>query len=112
MTDTPMWQPSRERIANSTMKRFMHEVAERWDIAAQTYPSLHRWSVEQPEDFWLTVWDFCGVIAKRRGDAIVRDREKMPGACWFPEARLNFAERICCAGAITARLSSSGAKTR
>tara|TARA_R110002167_G_scaffold164309_6_gene361268 strand:- start:2118 stop:4073 length:1956 start_codon:yes stop_codon:yes gene_type:complete len=94
MTDTPLWTPSRERVAGTTMARFMETVSQRWDVAVPDYPALHRWSVEQPEDFWLTIWDFCGVIAEHRGDVIVRDREQMPGARWFPEARLNFAENL------------------
>src|SRR3546814_17805295 len=44
--------------------------------------------------FWTAVWDFCGVIADpERGRAVV-DADKMPGARFFPDARLNFAENL------------------
>ena len=50
--------------------------------------------MKQPEQFWQSVWSFCGVIASDRGNRAVADREKMPGARWFPDARLNFAQNL------------------
>ena len=44
------------------------------------------------EDFWTAVWDDCGVIAETRGERVLADGDKMPGARFFPDARLNFAE--------------------
>ena len=52
------------------------------------------WSIEDLERFWHAVWSFCGVEAATQGDVILVDRHKMPGARWFPEARLNFAENL------------------
>ena len=54
---------------------------------------MHRWSIEQPEEFWSAVWDFCEVIGEK-GSVVLRDGDRMPGAQWFPEARLNFAENL------------------
>ena len=92
--DQPLWRPSPERMVDASISRFMAEVARRWNVAVDDYAALHRWSVAEPEAFWQTVWDFCGVIAETRGDRVVADREKMPGARWFPDARLNFAENL------------------
>jgi acetoacetyl-CoA synthetase len=55
------------------------------------YGALWRWSVEKREAFWRAIWDFCGVIGEIGGTAVL-DGERMPGARWFPEGRLNFAE--------------------
>ena len=55
------------------------------------FDALHRWSIEQPGEFWELLWRFCQV----RGEAGLRrliNPERMPGAKWFPEAKLNFAE--------------------
>ncbi len=90
---TPLWQPSAERIAGANLTAFMGAVAARWQRRCDDYASLHRWSVEHPEEFWVSVWEFCNV----RGEMcsrIVVDGERMPGAQWFPEARLNFAENL------------------
>ena len=58
------------------------------------YRGLHRWSVEEPEAFWNVVWDLCEVRARTRGERTLVDGERMPGARFFPDARLNFAENL------------------
>ena len=94
MTDRPLWKPSPERIAGSNMTAFMKFLDERHGTALADYDSLHRFSVERMEDFWVAVWDFCGVVAQSRGRTVIADKAKMPGARFFPEARLNFAENL------------------
>ncbi len=61
------------------------------------YSALHRFSVDHPDRFWASIWDFCGVIAETRGDVVVeagQDGTWMPGARFFPQARLNFARNL------------------
>jgi acetoacetyl-CoA synthetase len=58
-----------------------------------SYDELHAWSVAQAGDFWNLVWDFCGVRGEKGGRTLV-DGERMPGARWFPDGRLNFAENL------------------
>jgi len=55
--------------------------------------ALHAWSVAERGPFWTAVWDWCGVVGERGERALV-DGERMPGARWFPDARLNFAENL------------------
>src|SRR6185503_7658326 len=57
-------------------------------------PDFYRWSVQCPEEFWSDTWGFCGVVASRKGGSVLVDGDKMPGARWFPEARLNLAENL------------------
>src|SRR4029079_19460064 len=57
------------------------------------YRDLHRWSVEQRGTFWSLVWEFSGVVGER-GDRVLVDGDRMPGARFFPDARLNFAENL------------------
>ncbi len=85
---TPLWRPSESRISNASVTRFRN-----WAGQAD-YESLYRWSIQQPEEFWSAVWDFCEVRASHKGDVVVQDGHKMPGARWFPQARLNFAENL------------------
>jgi acetoacetyl-CoA synthetase len=89
----PLWTPSPDRTKNAAITRFAREAEARFGIQAQDYVSLHRWSVENPGQFWDLVWDFCGVIGEK-GGKIVENPGKMPGASWFPEAKLNFAENL------------------
>ena len=66
---------------------------ERYGVNAQSYADLHQWSCTEREQFWQAIWQFCGVIGTA-GDVILINRDRMPGARWFPEARLNFAENL------------------
>ena len=88
----PLWTASEERKATSRMAAFMKAVGERYGLPISDYDGLHRFSIERQEDFWNTVWDFCGVIASERGTRVLIDADKMPGARYFPDARLNYAE--------------------
>ncbi len=89
----PIWQPEPHNLANSHLLRFARQAEQQHGIKVPDYASLWRWSVDQPEDFWRLVWDYCGVIGSR-GERILLDGEKMPGARWFPDARLNLAENL------------------
>ncbi len=93
LPDQPMWRPSSERIAASNLTAFMQQAGVRWRRGFADYAALHRWSVEHPEEFWASVWEFGGVVGEM-GNTVVVDAERMPGARWFPEARLNFAENL------------------
>ncbi len=67
--------------------------------AVTDYPSLYRWSVDQPAAFWGEVWSFCGIVASRPAERVVEGLERLPGVrpagvTWFPGARLNFAENM------------------
>ena len=89
----PLWTPSPERVRKTHLDRFRRHVERAHGVALPDYETLWRWSVERPEDFWREVWDLAGIVGER-GATVVRDRERMPGARWFPDARLNFAENL------------------
>ncbi|MAU61928.1 MAG: acetoacetate--CoA ligase [Parvibaculum sp.] len=91
--DTPLWMPSAEAVAASNMMAFMGLVNERHGLSLGGYDALHAWSVANPALFWDAVWDFAGVIGDK-GDAVLADADRMPGAKFFPEGRLNFAENL------------------
>jgi acetoacetyl-CoA synthetase len=90
----PIWSPSPERVQRASLTRFMHWVQERYKAPVHDYASLHRWSVEYPENFWSGVWDFCEVRAERRATVILEDGNRLPGAKWFTDASLNYAENL------------------
>ncbi len=62
-------------------------------LSFASYAELHRWSIDDREAFWDLVWDFCGIVGDK-GDRVLVDGEKMPGAAFFPDATLNFAENL------------------
>ncbi|GGO85238.1 acetoacetyl-CoA synthetase [Marinobacterium nitratireducens] len=89
-----LWQPGAERVERSNLQRFMQLAGERAGRPFVDYDDFYRWSVEQPEAFWSLMWDFGGVRASARGDEVLVDGDRMPGARWFPGARLNYAENL------------------
>ncbi len=90
----PLWRPSRERIAAANLTEFMARVGQQWGVAAGSYRDLYGWSIAQPEQFWKSVWSFCGVVADTQGEVALSDPKRMPGGLFFPQARLNYAENL------------------
>ena len=90
----PLWTPSAERAAAANVTAFMAAVEAQFSVPVSDYEALYRWSVAAPEDFWRAVWSFTEVIAETQGGVVLADADKMPGARFFPEARLNFAENL------------------
>ena len=94
MHERPIWEPSQALIAEANVTAFARQAVRRWKLALNTYPDFYAWSVDHPEQFWNSVWDDCGVIASNKGRRVLVEGGRMPGAKWFPEARLNFAENM------------------
>lgn len=90
----PIWIPSAERVADANLTAFIREINRRYGTNLSDYDRLHRFSVDSPGRFWGAVWDFCEVSAEARGECVVDDPARMPGARWFPDARLNFAHNL------------------
>ncbi len=92
-TSAPLWKPDAariERAAVTTLRRQASAIAGR-DLA--DYDALHGWSIEDRGAFWNLVWDFCGIVGEK-GERHLVDGDRMPGASFFPDARLNFAENL------------------
>jgi len=82
---TKLWEPPRELVEGSLMTKYI-----RWlDRGFDDYAALHRWSVEDLDGFWASIWEFFGVDGDY--EQVLADRS-MPGAKWFPGAELNYAE--------------------
>ncbi|MGH7074754.1 MAG: acetoacetate--CoA ligase [Stellaceae bacterium] len=91
--DTPLWQPPAGWLERANMNRFARAAERRWQRKFADYEALHRWSIEAPQEFWRSIWEFTEVIGEP-GDIVVADGDKMPGARFFPEGRLNFTENL------------------
>jgi acetoacetyl-CoA synthetase len=91
---TPIWKPSLERKLNSNLTKFarQHQSTARYADSFE-YAPLHRWSLDNQEQFWSRLWDHCGVVGDK-GQRILDNGDRMPGARWFPDATLNFAENL------------------
>jgi acetoacetyl-CoA synthetase len=90
----PLWTPSKERVETANLTRFIAEVNRRHGLSLDGYGDLWAWSVEHMEEFWADFWDFADIKAETRGERVLVDADKMPGARFFPDAKLNYAENL------------------
>jgi acetoacetyl-CoA synthetase len=92
MTDL-LWQPSPATIAGANMTRFRDQVQRDWAVELADTAALWQWSVTEIEQFWQSLWRFGRVVGDA-GATVLKDRQLMPGARFFPDARLNFTENL------------------
>ncbi len=92
-TPTVLWEPGEELKAGTTLARYMRWLSDERGVHVPSYDELWHWSVEDLEGFWASIWDFFEVRAEQPYEAVLGSRE-MPGAEWFPGARLSYAEHV------------------
>ncbi|HPT56100.1 MAG TPA: acetoacetate--CoA ligase, partial [Casimicrobium sp.] len=93
MNEQPLWSPSSERIGSARITAFTQLLRDKYQQQFPDYWSLWRWSIANKETFWREAWNFCGVVGEQ-GERVLVDGHLMPGAQWFPDARLNYAENL------------------
>ncbi|MBP2485952.1 acetoacetate--CoA ligase [Rhizobium leguminosarum] len=89
----PLWVPSEDAVAKSPIHAFMERCNADFGLSLSGFEELHAWSVAERENFWSTVWDFCGVKGER-GVEVLANGDRMLDARFFPDATLNFAENL------------------
>ena len=88
-----MWEPSQAAIESAQITQFARYCVHRFGLGFNTYPEFYQWTCDESESFWSALWDW-GAVRGRKGEPILVDGHKMPGAKWFPGARFNFAENL------------------
>ena len=88
-----LWTPSPERVAQANLTAFCAWLAAERGLRFDGYAELWRWSVADLDGFWQAVWDYCEIEASAPPDRVL-GRRGMPGADWFPGARLNYAQHV------------------
>ena len=89
-----LWRPSPERIANANLTRFMKCVSARTGTSLADYDAAYAWSLSSPAQFWTELARFADVRADWGEGPVIEHPAQMPGARFFPGARLNFAENL------------------
>jgi len=92
-TPQPIWTPTPEYASATVIADYQRWLASRRGLRFDDYDALWRWSVDQPAEFWLSVWDYFGLHSDAPVAAVLRDA-RMPGARWFEGARLNYAQQV------------------
>ena len=87
----PQWVPTEQDIADARVTDFARFVGARTGLPVADYHALWQWSVDDPAGFWAALWEYFAL-----GDApdVVLNSPQMPGARWFPGARLNYVDQV------------------
>jgi acetoacetyl-CoA synthetase len=88
-----LWQPSDKEIEEANLTCYLAWLRATKGLDFAGYAELWHWSVTELEAFWASLWDYFAVVASAPYTAVLGQRT-MPGACWFPGARLNYAENL------------------
>lgn len=89
-----LWTPSKERVENSNLKKFMEFLAIKYGLKLGDYNQLHAWSVDNYQSFWKAIWEFGNPIAENTGDRITNNSDYFYDTHFFPDAKINFAENL------------------
>jgi len=90
----PLWRPTAERIAAANLTRFAERLAAEGASDLDGVTGLHDFSVREPAQFWTALKDFARLIAETWGERAMEQPDAMPGAKFFPGARLNYAANL------------------
>ena len=95
MSETPpiLWEPSAELVENARLTEYRRWLAAERGVELDGYEALWRWSVDDLEAFWRSIWDYFGVRSSQPPGDVLADRT-MPGAKWFPGTQVNYAEHV------------------
>ncbi|MEN3309623.1 MAG: acetoacetyl-CoA synthetase, partial [Micromonosporaceae bacterium] len=88
-----LWRPSPDQVAGANLTAFTRWLERERGRQFADYAALWRWSVRDLDGFWQAVWDYFDVQASTPPTAVL-GRRGMPGAQWFPGARLNYAQHV------------------
>lgn len=94
MNSHVLWTPNEKAAVNTPVETFRRHLNDKLQLSLDSYTDLHAWSIQHTDLFWSELWDFTQVISDTKGDRTLDNAEAMPGAVWFPEARLNYAANL------------------
>lgn len=88
----PLWKPKKPK--KSQMYDFIQLINHNYKLKITKYEDLHNWSVNNISDFWKEIWNYSDILYSFKYTAVVKNLKKMPGAKWFINSKLNFAENL------------------
>ena len=89
-----LWTPSKNKIQKSYMSNLQKKISNKYNLNLKTFSDLYNWSVHNIGLFWGFLWYDLDIISSKKFKYVVDDESKMPGAKWFHESRLNYAENL------------------
>src|SRR5690625_4305185 len=88
-----LWEPDEQRKQQANITHYMKWLKQHKNIVFDDYHTLWKWSTDEVEIFWESLWEYFDIQADQPYQTILTT-EEMPGAKWFPEATINYTEHI------------------
>ena len=88
-----LWSPTADQVKASRLADYQAWVSEHKNLHTKSYDELWRWSIDDLDGFWQSIWEYFHVLADGSCQPVLGQRQ-MPNAQWFPNTRLNYAEHI------------------
>jgi acetoacetyl-CoA synthetase len=89
-----LWEPTDSQIKEARVTKLINTVQSKENLNFNSFHDFYVWTVKEPEKFWSFVWEECKVICSQKYYSVLQDPHSMPGAKWFPGAKLNFCENL------------------
>lgn len=88
-----LWHPSAKQLQESNLAKYRDFLYQQHDIRFEDYHELWKWSVENVDLFWESIWKYFQVKSTMPYEQILSGN-RMPGATWFEGSKLNYAQHI------------------
>ena len=89
-----MWKPHTSSVEEIQLAKFIDFVNKKHSLKLKrNYSELWEWSVSETTSFWDSVWDFVNIIGEK-GVKIIENASEFPGAKFFPDTQLNYAQNL------------------
>ncbi len=88
-----IWIPADDRINRSNLKKYLSFLSSNYKKNFSNYSELYNWSVNEIEEFWKTIWEYSKIVHSKTY-SLVLSKRILPGAVWFKDSELNFAENL------------------
>jgi len=89
----PIWIPSDDRINSSNVKKYLSFLSSNYRKTFSNYSEQYNWSVTEIEEFWKSIWEYSKIVHSKTY-SLVLSKRILPGAVWFKDSELNFAENL------------------
>ena len=89
-----LWKPTQEQVKKTQLESFRKQVNMRFDIDIKDYADLHKWSINNIEDFWKSIWGYLSPLCSVEPSTIINDKDKIFQPKWFKGCKMNFAENL------------------
>ena len=89
-----LWKPAQEQIEKTQLESFRKQVNMRFNIDIKDYADLHKWSINNIEDFWKSIWGYLSPLCSVEPSTIINNKDKIFQPKWFEGCKMNFAENL------------------